>query len=192
MPRGRPKKNGNMSPQVESPNVSVMSILELQGRQIGQLTELVDTLIEDLQVKTPQHIEKSTITAPASTTIFEASLGESGLTTTTIQKNEKSQQYEMVPSQWSAKVDELLGKEFETEIWDSNGNFILKVYMPDGFDRRVGAKDSVGARDFSTGLVRRGSELSDITKWCCLIGKNIQSVFPTFHSEVDYPKLMPK
>ena len=87
---------------------------------------------------------------------------------------------QLVPRSWRKIVDDMLGQDFGVEIDDSsNGNFVLKVLVPQQFDRRIGLERGPG-QDCSTGLIRRASALADVEKWCTLIGQNISKFYPTF------------
>mgnify|MGYP001560159087 FL=1 len=84
------------------------------------------------------------------------------------------------PSKWRAKVDELLGTDFDLQVEESSGgNYNIKILLPPHLDRRNGDEKGKG-RDCSSGFVRRASDLSDVEKWVLLIKANIQKKFPDF------------
>lgn len=86
-----------------------------------------------------------------------------------------------VPKKWREKVDEVLGKDFKLEIEESSGgNFILKVFVPEEYDCRVGDERSMNKQDMRCGLIRRASDVADVEKWCNLIKANIQKTHSNF------------
>lgn len=86
-----------------------------------------------------------------------------------------------IPSAWKDRVARILGSNFDTDLEEtSGGNFLLKIYMPRGFDRRQGEERNQRTRDFTVGLVRRGNEITDVETWCNRMRENIMKVFPEF------------
>jgi hypothetical protein len=84
-----------------------------------------------------------------------------------------------VPRQWRELIDTILGPDFEAEVNDSNGNWMLTIIVPEYLDRRVGSERKDG-KDTSTGLVRRSSDLADVENWCKLVRERIVERYPKF------------
>lgn len=83
-----------------------------------------------------------------------------------------------VPRKWRDVVTEVLGSDFSLDVADSSGgNYVITITIPDEWDRRVGNRKG---RDYSTGLVRRATDLADVEKWCNMIRSNIQKTYPKF------------
>jgi len=81
------------------------------------------------------------------------------------------------PPQWRAKIDEILGKSFEADAeTGANGDYLMKVYMPEGVERRPGGERT--GRDLSQAIVRRATDMADVESWCNKIKNNILLTYP--------------
>ena len=86
-----------------------------------------------------------------------------------------------IPTKWREKVNEILGKDFECEVDDSSGgDFLIKIFVPEKWDCRVGDEKRMAKRDMRAGLIRRATDVSDVEKWCKLIKSNILKTYPNF------------
>ena len=78
-----------------------------------------------------------------------------------------------LPSEWRKIVDKYLGENFLAKVRDSSGgNFLLEIYIPKEYDRRVG--DRIGEHDISVGQVRRASAIQDVEYWSKLVRANLE------------------
>lgn len=100
------------------------------------------------------------------------------VSTTTPRPVQEEKLNDRVPPQWRAVVDAKLGTDFDIKVEDTvHGDFLLYVYLPTRYDRRVGQKFG---RDLSTGLIRRASPLADVEKWTVRIAENIKKSYSEF------------
>ena len=128
--------------------------------KINSLAGIIETLVQNMPTK--QNIISDSSQKILMTPIIENS-GDDQLP---------------IPKQWRVKIDEILGKDFEADVDDSSGgNYILKIFLPDKWDRRVGEKKG---KDCSTGLIRRESDISDVKLWCERIRDNIKKTYNNF------------
>lgn len=87
----------------------------------------------------------------------------------------------MIPKAWREKVDAILGPDFRLEIMESSGgNYTLKFIVPPQWDRRVGDQKTMMPYDFSTGLIRRATDVADVLMWSERIRDNIKRQFNNF------------
>jgi hypothetical protein len=87
----------------------------------------------------------------------------------------------VLPRTWRDTIDKILGNEFKASVMESSGgNYLIRIVIPERWDRRIGDEKQMLKEDFTTGLVRRSSDVSDITKWCDLIKTTIKTKYPEF------------
>lgn len=78
-------------------------------------------------------------------------------------------------------VDRELGPEFRIEPIDGSG---VKIYMPEGIDRRDGLEIDAGLSDVSVASpLRAGTEMEDLKIWCKRIKENITKKYPTYFTK---------
>lgn len=83
-----------------------------------------------------------------------------------------------IPSKWREKINQILGPEFEALVDESSGgNYTITIYIPPNLDRRG---NNQPGRDFSTGLIRRASDIADVENWATRILQNIQKTHNNF------------
>lgn len=87
----------------------------------------------------------------------------------------------MLPRSWRDVIDKGLGPDFKASVAESSGgNYIIKIVIPPQYDRRTGEQKQMMKEDYSTGIVRRASDIADVTRWCELIKGTIKSMYPDF------------
>lgn len=87
----------------------------------------------------------------------------------------------MIPDSWREVVTKYLGNDFTLDVINSCGDFVIRIWIPEEYDRRVGDKTG---RDHSSGMVRRSSDVADVIYWCKLVRANLAKQFERFKSIV--------
>jgi len=167
MPKGIPK--------VKTPDdtPTIKELIKAQDKKIDDQDNKIDKLIDVVMGLADQLPTAPTIApSPVTPNILPTPEDPEGFTAS----NEIS-----IPAMWRAKINEILGEDFEATIEDSNGgSFILKIFLPKHLDRRKGEALKEGDKDMSSGIIRRATDMADVEMWCTRIKTNIQSFFPDF------------